>query len=184
MQANGLAKKLNIIEIFGIIFLICAAIFFRFFYGELPCPLCLLQRFGVLSLAFGFILNLRFGFRSGHYGLALISAVLMGIIAGRQILLHIVPGTGAYGTPLLGLHLYTWNLIISVLFILFVAFLLMLNKEHRTYFSIVPVSRVVCYSIRIGFYLLLILTLLNAFGAFFICGLSKCPDEPKIYRYL
>ena len=182
MSTNGLTDKLNLLEIFGVIFLIAMAVFFRFFYGELPCPLCLLQRFGILSLAFGFVLNLRFGFRSSHYGLALIAAVLTGIIAGRQILLHIVPGTGAYGAPFLGMHLYTWNFIIAALFVLFIAFLLLIKREYLTYFTIPATSQTVRYLERIGFYLLFFLTLLNVGSAFLICGFSQCPDEPKVYH--
>ena len=40
-------------------------------------------------------------------------AALFGMaVAGRQILLHITPGTGSYGAPLFGLHFYTWSFLL------------------------------------------------------------------------
>lgn len=182
MKNKLLAAELNVIEIFGVAFLILMAIFFRFYYGELPCPLCLLQRLGVLLIAFGFMLNMRFGFRSSHYGLSLIAAVFTAIVAGRQILLHIVPGSGSYGQPFLGLHLYTWNFIIAVLFILYIAILLTMEKQYRN--LVMFSSPVFQYIIHIAFYLLLILTVLNVISAFFICGLAKCPDFPRAYQFI
>ena len=35
-------------------------------------------------------------------------------ISARQVLLHILPGDAGFGSPLLGLHLYTWCLIAFV----------------------------------------------------------------------
>jgi hypothetical protein len=41
-------------------------------------------------------------------GMAIIAAVLGAVAAGRQILLHILPGDPGFGSPVFGLHLYTW----------------------------------------------------------------------------
>ena len=60
----------------------------------------------------GFLLNLRFGVQPLHYGLSILAALFGVAVAGRQVLLHIVPGSGAYGSALFGLHLYTWSLIL------------------------------------------------------------------------
>ncbi len=79
--------------------------------GELPCPLCLLQRIDFIALGRGLLLNMRFGPSPLHYGLVIAAALFGAAAAGRQVLLHIVPGSGAYGSPLFGLHLYTWSLV-------------------------------------------------------------------------
>ena len=39
------------------------------------------------------------------------SALVGAAISTRQVLLHILPGDSGFGSPLLGLHLYTWCLI-------------------------------------------------------------------------
>jgi hypothetical protein len=40
--------------------------------------------------------------------MAIIAAVLGAVAAGRQILLHILPSDPGFGSPVFGLHLYTW----------------------------------------------------------------------------
>jgi disulfide bond formation protein DsbB len=37
------------------------ALFYQFAFHELPCPLCLLQRVGLFFIAFGAIMNIRYG---------------------------------------------------------------------------------------------------------------------------
>ena len=48
------------------------------------------------------------------YGMSVIAAVVGAAISIRQILLHIVPPDPGYGEPVLGLHLYTWALLVFV----------------------------------------------------------------------
>ncbi|MDE4955384.1 disulfide bond formation protein DsbB, partial [Francisella tularensis subsp. holarctica] len=38
-----------------------------------------------------------------------------------QLLLHIVTGTGNYGEAVFSLHMFTWNFILSIIFILYAA---------------------------------------------------------------
>jgi hypothetical protein len=40
--------------------------------------------------------------------MAIIAALLGSVAAGRQILLHMLPGDPGFGAPAFGLHLYTW----------------------------------------------------------------------------
>ena len=54
----------------------------------------------------------RYGVRP-HYGVPLAVAIL-GTVAGRQVLLHVLPGDPGFGTPLLGYHLYTWSFLAFV----------------------------------------------------------------------
>ena len=48
------------------------------------------------------------------YGMSVIAAVVGASISIRQILLHIVPPDPGYSKPVLGLHLYTWALLVFV----------------------------------------------------------------------
>ncbi|GIW81982.1 MAG: hypothetical protein KatS3mg105_3789 [Gemmatales bacterium] len=94
----------------------------QFIEGEMPCPLCILQRMAMMMCALGpayIILQAKMGevqavdFATG-YGLSILAAALGASISARQILLHIVPPDPGYGTPVLGLHLYTWALVVFV----------------------------------------------------------------------
>ncbi|WP_296925204.1 disulfide bond formation protein B [Thiohalocapsa sp.] len=69
---------------------------------DLPCPLCLLQRVGFMLAGFGLALNVAFGQRASHYAVVILGAVAGFAIAVRQVLLHIVPGSGSYGDAFLG----------------------------------------------------------------------------------
>src|SRR5512144_1680427 len=109
---TALVRLGNLIGTAGIAAALLVAFGLQFALNELPCPLCMLQRVALVLCGFGFLLNLRFGAQPLHYGLSILSALFGFAAAGRQVLLHIVPGTGAYGSALFGLHLYAWSLIL------------------------------------------------------------------------
>src|SRR5262245_54647466 len=86
----------NVLAICGVLL---GAFAVQFVQGEMPCPLCVLQRMAMMLCALGpaFILQkAREGdvdteaFATG-YGLSVVAAVAGGGIAARQVLLHIVP---------------------------------------------------------------------------------------------
>ncbi|KDS03141.1 inner membrane protein [Salmonella enterica subsp. enterica serovar Heidelberg str. RI-11-014316] len=83
---------------------ICVALVVAFYYQlvrhELPCPICLLQRAGLIIAGFGFLFNLCFGLRGIHYGMVIIGSILTGVMASRQICLHIMPGDTGYGSAI------------------------------------------------------------------------------------
>ncbi len=91
----------NLLEVYFIILMLVMAFAIQFILHEIPCPLCLLQRLGFLAIAFGFLMNLRFGLRPSHYAIVIISALYTSFVALRQIALHVVPGTGSYGSAIL-----------------------------------------------------------------------------------
>ena len=97
ISINHLEQWLNALTIAGIVILLMMAFTFQFLFGELPCPLCLLQRIGFLITSVGFILNLRYGLRPSHYALALLGSLFTVFVALRQIALHILPGDLGYG---------------------------------------------------------------------------------------
>lgn len=91
----------------------------QFAFGEPPCPLCVLQRIALMLCALGPIYLLT-AQRSGELtardvavgsGIGILAG-LFGLAAStRQVLLHILPNDPGFGSPVLGLHLYTWCLI-------------------------------------------------------------------------
>jgi disulfide bond formation protein DsbB len=98
------AMKLNALALYAIAAVLLAAFYVQFALGELPCPLCLLQRVALTGLAVGPILTLRHGPRPAHYGLIILAGLLGATIASRQVLLHITPGDAGYGSALMGYH--------------------------------------------------------------------------------
>ena len=156
----------------------------QFAQHELPCPLCLLQRVAFVLCGVGFLLNLRFGSHPAHYGVVILSALFGLAVAGRQVLLHIVPGDGGYGPPLLGLHLYTWTFIFFAATLLGVGLLLLLSsrepearREGRHALPMGGLSRLAAW-------LLILVTLANAAASFALCGPIECPDNPTSYWLL
>ncbi len=108
----------------GQLFVVCGVLVgsltYQFALGELPCPLCVIQRLAFLLACVGPIGVLlrsaegRSDWRRQARGFSMtILAALVGSAASiRQILLHIVPPDLGYGPPVLGLHLYSWALIV------------------------------------------------------------------------
>ena len=148
---------------------------------ELPCPLCNLQRVAFVLCGFGFLLNLRFGVQPLHYGLTLLGALFGLVASGFQALLYIAPGTAAHGTPVLGLHLYTWSLILFFAVIACVAALMIFSgrpehhgSDHQAVLRFRGVSRLAAY-------LLVAATLANAANSFLLCGPVECSDNPTSY---
>lgn len=87
--------------------------------GELPCPLCVMQRIALMLCALG-RLHILLAARDGALtcrtvavgsGMAIIAALLGAAASGRQVLLHILPGNPGFGTAMMEFHLYTWGLI-------------------------------------------------------------------------
>lgn len=104
---------------------------------EIPCPLCILQRMAMMLCALGstyVILQARTGrlllqeFATG-YGMSILGAVLGAAISTRQILIHIVPPDPGYGDPVMGLHLYTWALVVFIVVLIDSGLNLMFARE-------------------------------------------------------
>ena len=87
--------------------ILSAAMVMQYVYGELPCPLCLLERVALFGVAFGIIANLRGGFSYRNTGLSLLFALVLLIVSVRQTLLDIYPRPGHeyIGSTVLGLHM-------------------------------------------------------------------------------
>jgi disulfide bond formation protein DsbB len=96
--------------------ILTAAMAMQYAYGELPCPLCLLQRVAMLGVCFGLMQNFRSGFSDRNLGYSLLFSVFLLVVAVRQTLLDIYPRPGhAYvGSAVLGLHMPVWSIVIAL----------------------------------------------------------------------
>jgi len=96
------------------------AMVFQYHGGEIPCPLCLLQRVAMFGVCFGAILHFRHSYCARHDGVSMLSALLLLIISTRQTLLDIYPrpGHSYIGSAVLGLHMPVWSVVIAVAILL------------------------------------------------------------------
>jgi disulfide bond formation protein DsbB len=174
-----LSKLLNALGLIAIGTVLTMAFIDQVWFGELPCPLCILQRAGLIAAGCGIALNAVFGPKPSHYGIAIIGAIASAAISMRQVLLHIVPGTGFYGPPVWGLHLYTWAFLFAVAIVLGSGFMLLFDRQ----FSQVQggSGRLKGLSL-IALLLFLVLTVANVFSTIALCGTGLCPDNPEDYE--
>lgn len=173
---------LNQIAVFMLMIVLVIAFAFQFGDHEVPCPLCLLQRVGFVLMGFALMMNLRFGLKASHYMLGVAGALVALLSSLRQVLLHIVPGSGTYGGAIFTWHLYTWSFVASFLF-LCVSCVALCWQSYlgRT----VRVSRSKGY--RALFYVLcvffLTLCVVNFVSTYMECGLTYCPSDPISYPH-
>tara|TARA_Y100000588_G_scaffold225726_1_gene239620 strand:+ start:106 stop:744 length:639 start_codon:yes stop_codon:yes gene_type:complete len=170
---------LNTLGLLGMTLVLLTGSILQFSLGELPCPLCLLQRLGFVMIMFGFLLNVVYGIEQKHYGVILIGA-LFGIATSlRQISLHVIPGTPGFGSPILGMHYYTWAFVIFCMAVAGIALLLILwddrysNQNHE----MSPLAKSVCI-------LAIATVLINVISTFIECGPFECPADPVSYWLL
>lgn len=171
-----MVRIVNALALLGIAGVLAVAYAFQLALGELPCPLCLLQRVAFCAVAFGFLLNVRFGPRASHYGIVLLGALFGMATSGRQVLLHVAPGTGAYGSPFLGLHFYSWAFVLFAAIVLAVAGLLLLQRSDDVGLAM-PAGALPRLAIAGAIFL----TLANAVTTFVQCGPIECEDNPVRY---
>lgn len=177
----ALAIRINIAAILILSGVLLGAYYVQFGKGEMPCPLCLIQRLAMLGVAFGAMLNIRYGIRPAHYGVSLISAVFGASVSVRQILLHIVPGEGAggYGSTVLGMHLYTWAFVVFAVSIVLIGVMMMFEGQfNKGTDSESPRKTPLITAV---FFLVVLIALSNTVTTFLECGLAECPDDPVSY---
>jgi disulfide bond formation protein DsbB len=107
-----LQRMLNLLFVYVLIGVLIAAYVYQYVTHQSPCTLCFLQRLSMIGVAAALAMNLRFGIKVQHYGLAIISAALGRVIALKQIEMHISPEFPSLGAPILGLDLYVWAFLI------------------------------------------------------------------------
>ena len=168
---------IDTLAIWALMSLVIASLFFQFTLNELPCPLCLLQRLGLLLTAISLTWIINFGRHSRHYGLTLLAALFTGLVATRQVLLHIVPGTGSYGEPFLGLSLYLWTDIVVLCIMLYVVAMLILGIDNKRRLHPSLLGKVTAW-------VLFIVILITTAMVIVECGFANCPDSPTTYKLI
>ena len=168
-------------NIFGIM-IVCAVLVIVFYQQllshKLPCPLCLLQRLCFIGVGLTLCMNLKEGIKPAHYGLMILASLLGLVIALRQIFIHVSPGDLGYGSPLLGLYLYTWSAIGFGIIIGVVAIALLFEDSFK------EKSSTAGRFLKLLMSVFLILILANGMSTFLECGLFICKDNPIHYYML
>jgi len=173
-----LALTLNALGLYGIAAVLAGAFAAQIILGELPCPLCMLQRIQFALLAVGPMLNLRHGARPSHYALSLLAACAGAAFATRQVLLHILPGDAGYGSALFGYHYYTWALVGFCLAIVLIATMMVFDRHFRDE----PPAPGAFASVAV--WLVIGLVVLNVVSTLLMCGFGACADDPVVYEML
>jgi len=120
MTAQRLLALLNYTYLLLVMFVIAgiltAAMTLQYVNGELPCPLCLLERVAMLGVCFGIMLNFRRGFSYQNTGFSLLFAIVLLVVSVRQSLLDIYPRPGHeyIGSAIFGIHMPVWSIIIAL----------------------------------------------------------------------
>lgn len=179
-DSSPFSRGLNMLALAGICAVLGMAFLWQVAYKELPCPLCLLQRTAFVLVGIGLVLNVRFGPSPMHYGLILLSALGGAFVAGRQVLLHIAPGDPGYGSPFLGLHFYTWAFIAFVIIMVWVAVMLVIDRNASDHNSLIPMDSFTGFIMWLFFFLVAA----NVVSTLLECGFGPCADNPVTYLWL
>ncbi|WP_291563096.1 disulfide bond formation protein B [Bradyrhizobium sp.] len=96
--------------------ILTAAMVLQYDGGEIPCPLCLLQRVAMFGVCFGIIMHFRHGYSARNDGVGMLFALLLMMVSVRQTLLDIYPrpGHSYIGSAVLGLHMPVWSVVIAM----------------------------------------------------------------------
>ena len=179
VSVTKIDRLCNILELCGVIGILFLAFVFQIIDHEIPCPLCLYQRLGFFGIAIGYLLNLRFGFRPSHYAVVILSALYTSFVALRQIALHVIPGTGSYGDPVFGFHLYTWSFIIAMIILATTTLMMSIDRQYeRVHFG----NGKFIFAVHSLFAITVILLGINVVAVYLECGFSACPENPTAYH--
>jgi disulfide bond formation protein DsbB len=112
----ALDRMALLLMLFALAAILTAAMVMQYAFGEVPCPLCLLQRVAMFGVCFVVMRELREGTSAQSTGLGLIFAILLLVVSTRQTLLDLVPRPGHdyVGNAILGLHMPVWSVIIAL----------------------------------------------------------------------
>jgi disulfide bond formation protein DsbB len=154
--------------------ILTTAMTLQYAYGELPCPLCLLQRAAIFGICFGIILHFRRGYSVRHTGLSLLFALFLLIVSVRQTLLDIYPrpGHSYIGTAVFGLHMPVWSILIALAVLLaFAIKLTVLGGEQLRDTPTEPALKK--FADLLSLYVIA-LCAINFISVILQCGLGEC----------
>ncbi len=168
----SLAALGNQLALLAIIGMLSYAFVDQLYFGELPCPLCLMQRMGFVIIGFALVLNIRCGAHSSHYGWGIIGGLVGMMVSLRQVLLHVLPGDAGFGATFLELHFYTWAFVGYVGLLGGLAILLMLpNRDVRSRTHLANFLGII----------FILLVFANLISTLLECGIGPCADDPIKY---
>jgi len=173
-----LSRLLNALALVALDTILVLAFADQLWFRDRPCPICILQRAGFIAAGFGLALHLIFGPRPSHYGLAIIGAMVGGVMSADQVLHYIVPGTGSYGNAIFGLHFYSWSLIAFAVVVAGSGVMLMFDHQFESS-SPPPLPPTVFPLTAVA--LLALLAVGNVASTLAICGVGLCPEVPGGY---
>ena len=177
--------------ILGYSAVVLSAFYIQFVMGEFPCPLCMLQRYGMFLSSLGalfVIMQARRGeLTTARYaqglGLGLVGALAGASVSLRQIMLHIKPGDPGYGEPVLGLHLYTWAFITFVIVLLYCG--VMLAVTPRGIPQAPPAGGVSGLVSTVVIWIFIGVVAANVVAIIFLEGFAwVLPDDPSSYHLI
>jgi len=172
-----LSRLLNALGLVAVDTVLVLAFADQVWFRDLPCPICILQRAGFVAAGFGLALNLMFGPRPSHYGLAILGALIGAAISADQVLHHVVPGSGSYGNTIFGLHLYTWAFIAFAAVVVGCGVMLLFDRQFESALPPSPMTLLPLSAVA----LLTLLAVSNVASTLAICGVGLCPEAPSGY---
>ncbi len=181
-------RVLNFVGMLAMIGVLIGAYIYQFYYRELPCTLCQLQRLAMVAVAFGAAMNVKLGPDPRHYGVCLVSALFGIAISIRQSLLHINPffdtktaqptlsatANPPFGQSVMGLHLYIWGIVLFATVILAVGIVQLFRGQFKP--SAQEPDRLKRMA-SVGVGLLLVMATLETLTTFMECGFGACPND-------
>jgi len=156
--------------------ILTAATAMQYIGGELPCPLCLLQRVGLFGVCFGIIATFRFGEQGRNTGLSLLFAIFLLVVSVRQSLLDIYPRPGhAYiGSAVFGIHMPVWCVLIALsLLIAYAIKLALLDLREARAFTLAEFPTLARAARAVTAYVVLLCTI-NLVSVIVQCGFDAC----------
>lgn len=177
------AQRINALGLLAIIGILGTSLFIQLILGELPCPLCIVQRAAFISVGIALTFNLIHGPDTRHYGMIVVGSLLGMMMSMRQVFLHICPVAGessGYGTALFGYHLYSLGALAFFLAALIAGIMMMVHSHFKN----TDIDS--CHCFLKGFLVLVFGLIIAAmfFLTLFECGMGICPDNPIKYLWL
>ncbi|WP_208867008.1 disulfide bond formation protein B [Bradyrhizobium sp. AS23.2] len=178
-EPRSFSAILNMLGLLGFSSVLAVAFYYQLALGELPCPLCLLQRAGFVAICLGFLFNMRIGERPSHYAMIIVASLVTGFISIRQVSLHLAPGDPGYGSTL---FFYTWALIAAVGVVCYVA-LVFVRKDVIGKRGALdsPMSGPASNAV---FAIFACFIAANLLSTVLECGAGQCDDNPVRYLLL
>ncbi len=154
--------------------ILTAAMAMQLVFGELPCPLCLLQRVAMLGCCFGLVRQLEAGETEHGSGIALLFALLLLVISVRQTLLDLFPrpGHSYIGSAVFGIHMEVWSVLIAFALLLTFAVRYTLFGAPRTVQA--TVSPAFGRIVRFLAHYVVLVAALNLVAVVLQCGTGEC----------